>query len=147
MKFVLVNITREATAKGTRMVYPSVYDAVEVEMGKRGPIVYEGRIGAGEASEKCLIYVSDTLAAKLDTHADCSIVTQTEADTWLDQNPMLQALPSERVTDPDRMQAIQAKVAASITPSQEDLDALDPDKSTRGINRTPKTASTIFKLS
>jgi hypothetical protein len=126
------------------MKYPSTYDAYEVEGGKIGPLVYEGRLGRGEATEKMLLKVNDVLAAKLAVDADCVIVDATAAQTWLDQNPDLQALPDEQVTDPDRLLAIVAKNAASVVLSAEDLDALDPDKATKGINRSKKTVATIF---
>ncbi len=143
MKLILVEIKRSNTP-GATMQYPPIYNAMEVETHKRGPIVYEGRLARGEDVEHCLICVSDELAEKYATDPGVKIVTKDEANAWLAQNPELQERPSESVDDPNRMLAIIAKKLAGLDLSDEDLAALDPKHPMPGVRKVPKTVEEIF---
>jgi hypothetical protein len=145
MQYVLVTIRRNPDPQAkNRMLYPASYDANEVEAGKVGPLIYEGRLARGELTSKVLLRASDALAAKLNVDDDVEIVTAAVADAWLAQNVELNAKPDEVVTDPDRLLAIIAKNAAGVALSAEDLEALDPDKAVKGVERAKKTVATIF---
>jgi len=126
------------------MVYPDVYDAIEVERNKKGPIVYEGALSFGEDTEECLIYLKGIVADAYALHADISIITEAQADVWLAANRQLQRLPETRITDADRLTTIALKQQLGEEFDEEDLQALDPDEPMRGINRVPKTARGIF---
>ncbi len=144
MKFVIVTIRREMNPSLPRMRYPRVYDAMEVEVNKTGPLMYSEGLARGQNSEEMMMRLSDTLADRYAVDDDIRILTETEADAWLSVNPKVLRMPEERVTDVNRMIAIQAKVAAGIDLSPEDRDALDPNKPVRGINRKAKTAASLF---
>lgn len=128
------------------MLYPSIYNNREVDRNKVGPLVYEGGItlGLGDATEEMLMKLNDETADKYAADSNMKIITKAEADTWLAAARSLVNVPEERVTDVDRMVAISAKVAAGVTLTREDEDALDPDKPVRGITRQRKTADGIF---
>jgi len=145
MKYIIVTIKR-MNVPGKRMGYPAIYNAQEIEFNKKGPIVYEGALSRGLNTEECLISVQDSVADAYAAHPQglVRIVTEAEADTWLGNNVQLKSRPEERVTDVDRLQAIQTKIAAGFSLSTEDNQALDPDHVMRGINRIPKTAVGIF---
>jgi len=145
MKYIIVTILRK-NIPGKRMGYPRVYNAQEIEFNKKGPIVYEGALSRGGTAEECLIYVEDSVADAYSADPENRVrtVTEAEADVWLSNNVQLKSRPEERVTDVNRIQAIQAKVAAGIILSTEDYNALDPDHVMLGINRVPKTAVGIF---
>ena len=146
MKYVIVTIRREP---GIPMKYPAKYDSKEVDANKKGPLVYSGNLGKGEASEEMMLFLNDIIADDYATGADMKIVNEAQADAWLAANERIQERAEEVVTDPDRMLAIIAKALNVIAPnlnhlSAEDVAALDPDNKMRGINRKPKTAAGIF---
>ena len=128
------------------MLYPAIYNPSEVDQNKLGPIVYEGAFSRGEAIEECLIFIEAAVADRYATNDPrrFAILNEREADTWLGANKQLANQPEERVTDPNRIQAILAKNVSGVALSQEDLYALDPDNPMQGINRRPKTAKGIF---
>ena len=66
------------------------------------------------------MFVSDRLANAYKVDADMRTLTQAEADTWLTGARNLARVPEEQVTDPGRLVAIQAKVAAGIALSPGD---------------------------
>ncbi len=144
MQFIVVTIRVNTRPDGPKMRYPSVYNAKQVELNKEGPILYDGGIGRGEATEECMIHVQDALATSYASHPDIRIVNEAAANSWINDNPVMQEAPVERVTDIDRMFAILAKNAAGQALSAEDLAALDPDNTMRGINSKPKTARGYF---
>lgn len=144
MKYVIVKINKQ-NVPGQRMKYPVKYNAYEVDANKIGPIVYEGGIGRGQPFEECMIYLADATADKYAVDPDMRIVAEVEANEWLAANKQEQAKPDETVTDVNRLIAIQVKIAAGKVLSQEDNDALDPDKPTKGISRKKKLAVEVFK--
>lgn len=143
MKYVIVTI-RRGTPFQDAMVYPAPYNPTDVDRNKRGPIVYEGALALGEDTEECMIYLKDALADQYALDPDMWIVTETQADAWLAANRKLAKMPTERITDADRVAAINLKVDVGVELSEEDLLALDPDESMQGINRFEKTAKAIF---
>lgn len=146
MQFVVVTIRRESAQNRPRMKYPSVYDAEVVERNRQGPILYDGGLAEGAATEEALLYVTDEQAASLSMDPDVRTITRTEADAWIAACPKLANAPEEQVRDPNRLLAIQTKLLASVALSQEDRDALDPDKATFGINRKTKNTNGYFGL-
>ena len=145
--YLIITMVRGNKAAGENaMLYPEAYKPFEIDANKQGPIIYEGAFSRGQASEECMVFIEKAVADKYkaDDPERFRVVPKAAADQWLAQNQQLQEQPEERVTDVDRMIAIQAKVAAGVVLSQEDLDALDPDNPIRGINRRPKTAVGIF---
>ena len=120
------------------MVYPECYDAQEVEHAKMGPILYPNEMGHGAAEEDCLICLGDdAIADEYIAQGKGDIVELLEAGVdeymltrWENRNS-----GTERVTDNDKLLAIQVKLQAGIALSAEDHDALNPDKRTTGINR------------
>jgi len=143
MKYVLVTIRRGVPPEPA-MMYPGVYDAVEVERNKKGPIVYEGALSFGEDIEECLIYLKDAVADAYALHADVQIITEAQADTWLSANRQLQRMPEVRVTNADRLVSIALKQQLGEELDEEDLRVLDPDEPVRGISRVPKTTRGLF---
>jgi len=143
MKYVIVTMRRGSTGEDA-MVYPTAYKAWEVDQNKRGPIVYEGAFSLGEATEECMIYLNDAVADKYALDPDMRIVTEAQADAWLTANRELARLPTEIVTDANRLTVIKIKLDAGIELSDEDYLALDPDEPMQGINRRKKTAKAVF---
>lgn len=143
MKYVIVTIRRGVPPEPA-MVYPDVYDAVEVDRNKKGGIVYEGALGFGEDIEECMIYLKDAVADAYALHDDMRIVNEAEADVWLSANRKLQQLPDVIVHDEARIASISLKQQLGVELDEDDLRALDPDEITRGINRIQKTARGIF---
>lgn len=148
--YLIVDIHRQ-NDRNHPMGYPALYDAQEVEAHRVGPIVYEGAMSRGEDVEECLLCVSRQLAESYATDPEgrMRVITESEADVWLQANRQLaERMPEERVDDEGRMLAIIAKcLAAQAAPgvlSQEDLDALDPDRPVRGIRRQRRTARGVF---
>lgn len=146
MKIVRVNIKRGGAGKGG-MIYPAGYDPVEVDRHGTGPLPggYSGHIGMGGSEEWLYIGLDDAVADAYALDPDMEIVAAADADTDMDEWQTMRGEPSERVTDPDRIQAIVAKQAAGITLTQEDRDALDPDSPVRGINRRTRAVDIVAK--
>ncbi len=143
MKYVLIT-TRLGAPNENQIQYPAVYDAAEVDRVKLGPLVYKGRHDEGDETGEVCTCMKDEAAAKYAQDPDIQILTEAETTRWLQANPNLAGIPEEQVTDPDRLQAIQTKIAAGVALSTEDRDALDPDKPVRGINRKRKDAQSYF---
>ena len=138
MKFVHFTVTRET--KGTRFVYPPSFNAQEIEHKKTGIHLYAENILQGGL---LLRFDDDTFVARrYINQPGVSILPKPQADAWIATNRASD--PEEETTDPNRMLAILAKSAASIALSTEDLDALDPDKPERGINRRRKRVEDYF---
>lgn len=147
-KLMLVRIVRNLTPGQPRMRYPRVYDADEVERNRLGPIIYDGGLARGEDEEWALLCVRDELAekyAKADP-VNIRIISEEEAEAWLANNPQLQSMPNETVTDPNKLLAILAKKAAGVSLSEEDLKALDPNDPTPGIRKVPKRLHEIYPV-
>jgi hypothetical protein len=162
MKYILVNIRahgeqRDGFPEGTRgtkpMNYPKAFEDnhAAIAAAMKGKPEYEGRIPRGERLSKCLICLTDdVLADSLGLEDGIEVVDEVTANAWLAVNPDLLDKPNEQITDKSRVDAIGVKAqlislgyqGIEITP--EDLDALDPDKSTPGINRKKITVAEIF---
>ncbi len=147
MKYILVTMKLQ-NVPGHRMGYPSVYNAADVELNKKGPIIYEGAFSRGEDTEQCLLYVQDALADRYVAGSRGLIkeVTAVEADAWLAVNKQELAKSVEEITDQGRLIAIQAKKAAGQPLSQEDKDAVNPDHVTKGINKRKTTVAEFYGI-
>ena len=145
MKFIIVTIHRGTDPNKAAMQYPTSYNAQEVELNKRGPILYEGGLSRGEDTEECLLYVTDALATKYSSvEARIKIVSDLETNAWLAANQNLQNQPEERITDSNRLELIKIKLLAGQVLTTEDNAVLDPDNPIRGVNRVQKTVAGIF---
>jgi hypothetical protein len=149
MKYVIVTIRRETEPGLPRMRWPmdphGPWDPQEVDLKKQGPILLCGGLAKGRDTEEALACLTDSLADAYATHADIRIVSEAEANAWLDEHGYMEG-PATKVTDVDRLIGMLVKkLVAGADPDQEDLDALDPDKPVAGISRIPKTAEEIFK--
>jgi hypothetical protein len=148
MKTVRVHIRRGDPKQGEdQMVYPAGFNAQEVAYRGLGHIAYSGHIGLGEQEEWTLIMVDDDLATQYDADPDMEIVTEAEADLDIEDWRVMKNEPLEVVTDPNRIAAINAKVAAGVTLSAEDLLALDPDSPIPGIVKRPTATETMARVS
>jgi hypothetical protein len=148
MKYVIVTIRRETEPGLPRMRWPmpphGPWVPQDVDLKKKGPILLNHGLAEGKDTEEALACLADSLADAYATHADIRIVSEAEANAWLDEHGYM-AGPDTKVTDVDRLIGMLVKkLVADQAPSQEDLDALDPDKPVEGIKRIPKTAAEIF---
>lgn len=134
-KVVQVTFTRGVDG----LQYPDRYNAQEVEANGKGPAVsgYSGEMSQGADAGHCLIVLESTLADEYAVDPDMEIVSPARADALVDKWRKSQNLPSEIVTNPDRIMAIRAKQSAGMPLTQEDRDVLDPDKDI-GIQRANK---------
>lgn len=148
MKYLKIRITLGDRKKGEpQMVYPSVYDATEVEQVKIGPIFYPNEIGKGSDEEDCVICFSDDLLAEdyiSMSGGDITEQTEAQVDTYMATRWEGRNGSEELVTDPDRMLAILAKKTLNKQHTNEDKDSIDPDKRTPGINRVNKDHNRFF---
>ena len=143
MKYVIVTMVHGGLDEAA-MQYPSVYNAVEVDRNKKGPIVYEGAFSRGEVTEECLLFLKDSVADTYALDPNIRIITEAEADTWLLANEQLKDVPDIRVTDPDKLLLVRVKQAEGIPLDKDDLRALDPDDVVLGVTRLKKTAAKLF---
>lgn len=148
MKLVKVRIRRGGLGE-PQMVYPARFNAEEIHKFGIGHINgnsgYSGHIGLGGEEEWTIIGLDDALADEYATDPDMTIITPEQADIEMDNWRILKGLPVEQVTDPVRLQAISTKIAAGLKPTKEDLDALNPDSDTPGINKLKKAADIVAK--
>jgi len=148
MKIVKVRIRRGGVGEDM-MVYPAPYNAQEVDRSGVGPCgingtgAYSGGIGRGQDHEFCLILLDDEVADRYLESPDMEEVSAAVADSLMEEWRLDNDESEEVVTDPARLQAIVAKQGAGIALSQEDLDALDPEKPTRGINKRLQPMSVL----
>jgi len=144
-RYLRVKITRGDMAAGENMMkYPACWDAYEVEGAKVGPILYSGRIRAGDDFEYCLVcFHNDEVADRYLRSCPLEILELSEeaANEFIRNEWEGRDMPEEVVTDPNRVMAIMAKKMAGLELSEDDLKVLDPDEPTRGINRRPKDVS------
>ena len=141
MKIVKVKIRRGGVGEDM-MVYPTAYNAEEVDHNGLGPTGlfgsggYSGGIGKGQSTEYCLIVLEDALADAYALDKDMDIIDPSEADALVEQWRIDKGESEEIVDDRDRLLAIQVKQGAGIPLSAEDLKALNPnDSSVKGINK------------
>jgi hypothetical protein len=148
MKYLKIRIMRGDPKKGEdQMLYPDVYDAMEVEQVKIGPIMYPNEIGKGAEEEDCVIcFVNDMIADDYISLSGSEIVELREAEVddfmatrWERRNDA-----EEQITDPDKILAILTKKMLNKPQTNEDKDAIDPDKRTPGINRVNKNHNRFF---
>ena len=148
MKIVKVKIRRGGVGEDM-MTYPSPYNAQEVDRSGIGPCgingtgAYSGGIGRGQDHEFCLILLEDDVASKYLESSDMEEITAHEADVLMEQWRIDNDESEEVVRDPARIQAVAVKQAAGFDLTQEDLDAIDPTKSTPGINKRLRSMASI----
>ena len=139
-KIIKVQIGKDRSTN--RLIYPKVWRPKEVDANTRGlhydlegdPITVVALM-KGDLADR---YVAGG-------NGKISELTTVQAQAWIDANSSLRDLPTELVTDSDRMLAIIAKILAGLTATAEDLAALDPDDaSVRGITRRPRTPRGLF---
>lgn len=148
MKYLKIRIRRGDPRKGEhQMVYPDIYDAMEVERVMIGPILYPNEIGKGADEEDCVICFGDDLVADgyiAQSGGDIVEVSEAEVDTYMATRWERRNDPEERVTDSDRILAILTKKTLNKVQTAEDKKAIDPDKRTPGINRVNKDHNLFF---
>jgi len=148
MKILKVKIRRGNVGEDM-MVYPSLYNAQEVDRSGLGPCgingtgAYSGGIGMGQDHEFCLILLEDSVADRYLASPDMEEVTALEADALMEQWRIDNDESEDVVRDPARIQAIAVKQAAGFELTQEDLDAIDSTKPTPGINRRLRSMASI----
>ncbi len=146
MKFILVTIKAGGDTDKNPMVWPKIWNAQHVQRNKIGPTILDGGIRRGGATAEALLHVTNRLAEAYTIDDDIREMTQAEAEAWILANPQVQGRPDEEVTDANRLTAIIAKKAAGQALSQEDKDAVNPDNSTAGVIKTPKTLTSLYDL-
>ena len=153
MRLVKVRIRRGDPKKGEdMMVYPEAYNPQEVDRYGRyatginpAQVSLSGEIGRGGEEEFCVISLPDEMAETYAQDPDMAIIDEAEADNLMESWRIANGAPEESVVDPTRITAIRAKQEAGIPLSQADVDALDPAKSERGINKTRKPVAESIK--
>ena len=123
------------------MVYPDCYDAMEIEQALVGGILYPNEIGRGANEEDCVVCLSDdALAAEYvaESGGDITELSEAQVDNYMSTRWDRRNDPEEKVTDPDRIVAIQLRHQLGKPLTTEDEAAIDPDKRTQGINRMNK---------
>ncbi len=142
MKYLKIRIRRGDSRKGEhQMVYPDIYDAMEVEQVKVGPILYPNEIGKGASEEDCLICFGDDAVADeyiSQSKGDITQLTEAEVDKYMRTRWERRNDGEEQVTNPERLLAIQVKLQAGLALSGEDQDVVNPDKRVAGINKINK---------
>lgn len=148
MKYLKIRIRRGDSKKGEhQMVYPDIYDAMEVEQVKVGPILYPNEIGKGASEEDCLIcFGDDTIADEYIAQSKGNItqLTEAEVDGYMGTRWERRNDGEEQVTNPERLLAIQVKLQAGVPLTTEDQDVLNPDKRVAGINKINKDHNIFF---
>jgi len=140
MKALKVRIKRGKLGQ-SMMVYPSGYNAQEVDRFGLGPLgvnhtgAYSGHIGRGGDEEWCIIALDDSLAFSYALHPDMTIITSDEADTLMEQWRLDNNESEDVITDAILITAIQAKQAARESLTKDERRALDPKDPMRGVNR------------
>ena len=148
MKYLLIRIKRGDIRKSEhQMVYPDIYDAMEVEQVKIGPILYSNEIGHGADKEDCIIcFGNEEVANQYVTLGDGAIteLTTAEVDEYMLTRWERRNDGEEQITNSNRLLAIQVKLQVGMTLSTEDQDALNPDKRVSGINKINRDHNVFF---
>lgn len=148
MKYIKIKIKRGDAQKGeNQMVYPDCYDAMEVERVKIGPILYPGEIGKGADEEDCIVCFSDDFVADdyiAGGGGDIVEVTEAAVDTFMATRWEGRNEAEEQIIDINKILSIMMKKTLNIQRTTEDLDAIDPDKRTPGINRVNRNHNRFF---
>ena len=123
------------------MVYPDRYNAQEVDRRGIGPLnvmgsmAYSGHIGMGGEEEWCLITLPESLAREYAKDPDMTLIVPEVADELMEGWRVMHGRPLEVVSDPNRILAINTKLAAGLELTEEDRQALDPNDPTPGITK------------
>ena len=132
-----------------QLVYPDRYDPYEVDRLGGGTtrlnhcsISMSGEIGRGGDEEFTFIVMRDDRALEYAADPDMMIVDSVTADAEMEQARINNGVPEEQIND-SIVNAIMAKQTAGIPLTQANLDALDPDKPERGINRARKLSKDV----
>ena len=151
MKCVKVLIKRGGVGEDM-MVYPNLYNAQEVDRNGIGPLsvnqvgAYSGHIGNGGSEEWCIIILDDALANAYARDPDMETIPNTVADALMEQWRVEKNESENVITDIDLITYIKTKQAVGDTLTSDDLRALNPTDSMRGINkRLRKIADVIAK--
>jgi hypothetical protein len=148
MKYLKIRIRQGDVRKGEhQMVYPDVYDAMEVEQTKIGPILYPNEMGKGASEEDCVICFRDDATAGeyiAQSKGDIVELSEVEVDEYMMTRWERRNDGEEQVTNSERLLAIQVKLQAGVVLSTEDNDALNPDKRVSGINKINKDHNIFF---
>jgi hypothetical protein len=148
MKYLKIKIKKGDPKKGEhQMIYPDVYDAMEVEQVKIGPILYPNEIGKGAAEEDCVICVGNDIVAEEYISGSAGAITElsvAEVDVFVATRWERRKEAEEQVLDAKRILAILTKKMLGKPQSKEDQDAMNPDKRTPGINRVNKDHNVFF---
>lgn len=142
MKILKVKIKRTQTEKGTHYDYPDEYDASKILVlcyESHLKENYDAVVARGNKDEFLIGAVQDEDAPAFVKSPDIVEITQTEAEQlggqWTRQ--------VEKIIDQGRVIAVCKKILAGTPLTQEDKDAIDPDKPAFGINRTKPFAETL----
>lgn len=150
MKYLKVKLVKGDHNKGEdQLVYPSVWNPYEVDRVKIGPILYSGMIGdEGKNVEYILVcFKDDDVADRYirESNGDIIEVSEKVADAFVGYRWEGRNMPDEVVTDVNRLIAILVKKLVGMELTPDDMNAIDPDKPTPGINRIPKDRSIFTK--
>ncbi len=149
MKCIKVLIKRGGAGEDM-MVYPALYNAQEVDRNGIGPLgvnqsgAYSGHIGNGGSQEWCIIILDDALAATYADDPDMEIVTDIQADALMEQWRVEKNESENVIIDRDLINYIKTKQAVGDALDPEDLRALDPNDSMRGINRRLRKVADVI---
>jgi len=104
MQAVKVRIRRGGVGEN-QMVYPTRYNAQEVDRDGLGPLsvnhtgAYSGHIGKGGTEEWCIIILSDFLAAEYVKDVDMQLVSPEGADVLMEEWRVYNEEPEEVPVD------------------------------------------------
>lgn len=150
MKIVKVRI-RAGGSGENQLVYPTAYDAQEVDRDGFGPTAlfgtsaYSGGVGRGEDEEWCLIALSDELAATYAVDKDMEIIDPSDADTLMEQWRVDNGESEIVVDDPDLLQALANKKTAGIELTADELKAFDSDEDDfPGLRKRVRSFAKVF---
>jgi hypothetical protein len=143
MKYVIITVRRSRDG-GT--AFPPGYDADEVDSFTRGSMIRNGGLARGEDTGEWLVcFTNDEIAGKYIRMPFGRELTEAEADDWIAMNPQELAGPQIEETDPTMVKLIELKTRLGKPLTQEEEDALDPDKPTPGFTRRKTTAKDRFQ--
>lgn len=133
MKILKVRARRTKAGGATHYSYPPEYDPKKIKV-----LCYEsggdkaGIIARGSTDEYLIGIVEDADAPQFLASADITEMTRTDAvkdgSKWRPQK--------EKISDDGRLWSILRKVVKKEALTQDDEDALDPDKPTPGLTKT-----------
>lgn len=159
--YLLVKVLRGTQPGESQLSWPPSWDAGRAELARAGPALYDHGVMARGLDEEHVLWKVRRWFAEECVAVDptrysmfgeatgtglfriaAKLARLTETDA--------QGVPtSVTVTDPALASILEAKARLAwaghpVEVTTADLDALDPDKSTRGLNRFPRTAQAFF---